>query len=173
LQQQTRTAETDEIMIPNWKQAICLVGLVGLGSGCANTGDQSADLSSPPAPRLAWSRPATAAKDRTQQPSQAEDLVIQENRFVSHSAELNLEGEDQLQEIATTLRESPHVLVIESSRPTPALRVVSQRSPEESGKLDQQRRKYVIQKLLSLGIPDAESRVILEAKEPASALAGF
>lgn len=150
-------------MIRNWKFAACLAGLICLGAGCAQTGEQSADLRSPPAPRLAWVRPDKAKPREFTAAEKSADLVIHEHRFMSHSAELNLEGEDQLQRIAATLRDTPHQLVIESSGPTPALRVVSQRSPEESGRLDQLRREYVIQQLLSLGIPDAESRVVLES----------
>ncbi|MDB5385393.1 MAG: hypothetical protein JWM11_1039 [Planctomycetaceae bacterium] len=160
-------------MVRNWKSAAGLLGLLSLGIGCASSGEQAADLRSPPAPRLAWSRPSEDAKKQTQTIAQSKDLVIPEYRFVTHSPELSLEGEDQLQRIASVLRESPHQLVIESSGPTAALRVVSQRSPEESGKLDQERRQYVIQKLLSLGITDAESRVVLESPESDAVLAKF
>lgn len=160
-------------MVRNWKLHVGLAGLLCLGIGCANTSEQTADLSAPPAPRLAWSRPAETARGRPQNIAKSKDLVIPEHRFVSHSPELSLEGEDQLQRIASVLRESPHQLTIESSSPTAALRIVSQRSPEESGRLDQQRREYVIQKLLSLGIPDAESRVVLESPDGESALAKF
>jgi hypothetical protein len=36
---------------------------------------------------------------------------------------------------------------------------------DNSTKLDLQRRRFVIQKLLSLGIPDAEARVVLDGAE--------
>jgi hypothetical protein len=160
-------------MVRNWKLTAGLIGLTGLGFGCAGSGQQTADLRSPPAPHLSWSQPSTNTKNRSQTAAKSQDLVIPEHRFLSHSPELSLEGEDQLQRVASALRESPHQLVIESSGPTAALRVVSQRPPEEAGKLDQERRQYVIQKLLSLGIPDAESRVVLESPESKSALAKF
>ena len=142
------------------------LGLLTLG--CSSTTEKSADLRSPPAPQLAWTHPKRSAEPRSEKATRARDLVIHEHRFVSRSAELNLEGEDQLQRLAGTLRESPHKLVIESSGASPALRVVSQQTPEESGKLDRQRREYVIQQLLSLGIADAESRVVLESKDSIS-----
>jgi hypothetical protein len=161
------------IMARNWKLTASLLGVFVLVSGCATSRQQAADLRAPAAPHLAWSRPIDAAKNRAQTVAQRKDLVIPEYRFLSHSAELSLEGEDQLQRVASVLRESPHQLVIESSGPTAALRVVSQRSPEESGKLDRERRQYVVQKLLSLGIPDAEMRVVLESPDTGAATTKF
>lgn len=161
------------IMVRNWKLTAGLLSVLSLVSGCATSREQSADLRPPAAPHLAWSRTIDVAKNRTQAVTQQKDLLIPEYRFLSHSAELSLEGEDQLQRIASALRESQHQLVIESSGPTAALRVVSQRSPEESGKLDQERRQFVVQKLLSLGIHDAEARVVLESPDASAATTKF
>lgn len=139
---------------------MCLAVL--LGSGCAaSRGPQTADLTAPAAPRLEWAR-AHQADSKASAP-RAQDLVIREHRFVSHSAELNLDGEDQLQRVATALRQTPSKIVIESSSGAPILPATMSGTDDKSAKLDLQRRQYVIQKLLSLGIPDAEARVVLEA----------
>lgn len=148
-------------MIRNGCWVVCMAALV---AGCATPqGQQTADLTAPSAPRMEWSRTASA-KTATPTP-RAQDLVIREHRFVSHSAELNLDGEDQVQKLALALRESPGKIVIESSSGTPILATSISQTPEISAKLDLQRRQFVIQKLLSLGIPDAESRVVLERSE--------
>jgi hypothetical protein len=146
-------------MIRECRWLVCVVALIG--SGCAATPEhQTADLSAPPVPRLEWARRKT--ENATGAIPQAQDLVIREHRFVSHSAELNLDGEDQIQRLASALRETPVKIVIESSSGTPILTTAMSDTQDKSAKLDLQRRQYVIQKLLSLGIPDAESRVVLE-----------
>lgn len=146
-------------MIRKWSGLICLAAF-GL-AGCATPqAQQTADLTAPSVPKMDWSR-TPAAKIAAKTP-QAQDLVIREHRFVSHSAELNLDGEDQLQQIALALRETPAKIVIESSSGMPILAAPKAEQRDNFIKLDQQRRRFVIQKLLSLGIPDAESRVVLE-----------
>lgn len=136
---------------------ICVVVL--MGSGCASSrGPQTADLTAPAAPRMDWKRTKTTASPAGELRDQ--DLVIREHRFVSHSAELNLDGEDQLQRIVTALRDSRAKIMIEPSGGTPILMADM---PDSADKLDVQRRQYVIQKLLSLGIPDAEERVVLKS----------
>ena len=138
---------------------ICLVALAG--SGCAAPGgQQSADLTAPPAPRMAWTRAARTAPTSKPLP---QDLVLREQRFMSHSAELNLDGEDQVQQIATALRDTRAKIVIESCSGVPLHGPAKSGSVDESSKLDLMRRQQVIKKLLSLGIPDAEERVVLEA----------
>lgn len=143
----------------NRRWVVCVAAL--FGTGCASSqGPQTADLTAPPAPRLEWKRSAqTAAK--VGQP-QAQDLVIREHRFVSHSAELNLDGEDQIQRLAKALRETPAKITIESSNGLKMLAASMTDTAKDISKLDLQRRQYVIQQLLSLGIPDAEERVVLE-----------
>lgn len=148
-------------MIRNRGWVVCLAVL--LGSGCATPqGPQTADLTAPAAPRLEWAR--THKADSEVAVPRAQDLVIREHRFVSHSPELNLDGEDQLQRVASAMRETPAKIVIESSSGAPVLAAAMSDTDDKSAKLDLQRRQYVIQKLLSLGIPDAETRVVLEAK---------
>ncbi len=146
-------------MIRNRGWVVCIVALIG--SGCAApSGPQTADLTTPPAPRLEWKRSQQIAA-KPGEPV-AQDLVIREHRFVSHSPELNLDGEDQIQRIVTALRHSRAKIRIESSGGAPILAAALSDTADESSKLDVQRRQYVIQKLLSLGIPDAEERVVLE-----------
>lgn len=148
-------------MIRNRGWVVCL-GIL-LGSGCATPqGPQTADLTAPAAPHLEWAR--THQGDSPVAAPRAQDLVIREHRFVSHSAELNLDGEDQIQRVAKALRETPAKIIIESSSGAPILAAAMSDTNEKSTKLDLQRRQYVIQKLLSLGIPDAEARVVLEPK---------
>lgn len=130
-------------------------------TGCASPERQVSDLSAPAAPRLTWQ---TAMKP--EQPTKAplaQDLVIREHRFVSHSAELNSDGEDQVVRLASCLKASPAKITIEPSNGTPILPVTVPGNPDKSEKLDQQRRQFVIQKLLTLGIPDAEARVVLQS----------
>lgn len=136
----------------------CLVAL--MITGCASQEQRVSDLSAPPAPRLEWARVAPTRQVASAVP--AKDLVIREHRFVSHSAELNSDGEDQIQRVANALKATPARIVIESSGGTPVLPATLTGSVDTSAKLDLQRRQYVIQKLLSLGIPDAEKRVVLE-----------
>lgn len=146
-------------MIRNRGWVVCLIALIG--PGCATPqGQQTADLTTPAAPRLEWAR--TQKSEPQAAAPRAQDLVIREHRFVSHSAELNLDGEDQLQRVANALRETPAKIVIESSSSAPILSAAMSETDDKSAKLDLQRRQYVIQKLLSLGIPDAEARVVLE-----------
>jgi hypothetical protein len=139
---------------------VCLAGLISFGCAAPST-QKTADLSAPPAPRMQWARNKQTA-DKAGEP-RPQDLVIREHRFVSHSAELNLDGEDQVQRIANALRGTLAKITIEPSNGTPALTAAMSETATESSKLDLQRRQYVIQKLLSLGIPDAEERVVLES----------
>jgi hypothetical protein len=148
-------------MIRNRGWVVCLIVL--LGSGCAAPqGPQTADLTAPPAPRLEWARAKQVASNSKMGEPRAQDMVIREHRFVSHSPELNLDGEDQVQRIVTALRHTQAKIVIESSGGAPILATALSDTVDESSKLDSQRRQYVIQKLLLLGIPDAEDRVVLE-----------
>lgn len=140
-----------------------LVALVTVG--CASTEQRVSDLRAPAAPRLTWQNAR-----QPQQPAKlplAQDLVIREYRFVSHSAQLNSDGEDQVQRIASCLRASPAKITIELSNGTPIQPVTLSSTPDNSAQLDVQRRRYVIQKLLTLGIPDAESRVVLQTSPAA------
>lgn len=136
---------------------VCLMGVV---TGCVSPDPQVSDLSTPPAPRLAWVRTSQAQPVASLVKQQ--DLVIREHRFVSHSAELNSDGEEQLQRILTALKNSSARIVIESSSGTPVLPVTLTGQSDAPVKLDLQRRQHIIQKLLLLGIPDAEKRVTLE-----------
>ncbi len=146
-------------MIRNRGWLVCVVALIG--SGCASpSAPQTADLTAPPAPRLEWKRSIQTASNVGE--PQAQDLVIREHRFVSHSPELNLDGEDQIQRIVTALRHTRAKIVIESSSGAPILATAISDTADEASKLDVLRRQHVIQKLLSLGIPDAEERVVLE-----------
>ncbi len=137
---------------------VSIVSLLALAAGCVSGERQVSDLSAPAAPRLTW--------QKTEMPVQpvkaplAQDLVIREHRFVSHSAQLNSDGEDQVVRLASSLRRSPAKIVIEPSEGAPILPATT--NPDKSANLDQQRREYVVQKLLNLGIPDAESRVGLQ-----------
>ena len=139
---------------------VSIVSLLTLAAGCASPERQVSDLSAPAAPRLTWQK-----AEKTEQPAKAplaQDLVIREHRFVSHSAQLNSDGEDQVVRLAGSLRASPAKIVIEPSDGAPILPATSKGIPDRSANLDQQRREYVVQKLLNLGIPDAESRVVLQ-----------
>ena len=133
--------------------------------GCASAERQVSDLSAPAAPRLTWQ-----VAQKSEQPTKAplaQDLVIREHRFVSHSAQLNSDGEDQVQRLATCLRASPAKITIEPSDGTPVLPATLSGTSVKPEKLDMERRRYVIQKLLTLGIPDAEARVVLQASPEA------
>lgn len=142
-------------------RGFAVIAIALFGTGCASApGPSTADLTAPPSPRLEWKRtPQTASKSSA---PRAQDLIIREHRFVSHSPELNLDGEDQIQRILAALKNSHAKIVIESCNGTPILPTALADNVHESSKLDVQRRQYVIQKLLSLGIPDAEERVVLE-----------
>lgn len=140
---------------------VSIAGLMAVAViGCVSPERQVSDLRAPAAPRLNWQ---TAQK--TEQPAKtplAQDLVIREHRFVSHSAQLNSDGEDQVQRLASCLRASPAMIFIEPSDGVPIVPVTMPAAEDNSAKLDLQRRQYVVQKLLTLGIPDAEARVVLQ-----------
>ena len=137
-----------------------LAGLVAVAvAGCASPERQVSDLSAPAAPRLNWAPAKQVAAPV--KPLLAQDLVIREHRFLSHSPELNSDGEDQLQRLASNLKSSPAKITIESSGETPILPVTMPGNKDNSVKLDLQRREFVVQKLLTLGIPDAASRVVV------------
>lgn len=129
--------------------------------GCTSPERQVSDLSAPAAPRLTWQ--TTKKPDEAVKAPLAQDLVIREHRFVSHSAELNSDGEDQVTRLASCLKASPAKIMIEPSNGVPILPVTLTGNSDKSEKLDRQRRQYVVQKLLTLGIPDAESRVVLQS----------
>lgn len=129
--------------------------------GCTSPERQVSDLSAPAAPRLTWQ--TTKKTEQSVKAPLAQDLVIREHRFVSHSAELNSDGEDQVVRLASCLKTSPAKIMIEPSNGPPILPVTVPVNPEKSEKLDQQRRQFVVQKLLTLGIPDAEARVVLQS----------
>lgn len=142
-----------------------LAGLVAVAfAGCAGPERQVSDLSAPAAPRLSWS--PSKKSEIPAKPLLAQDLVIREHRFLSHSPELNSDGEDQLQRLASNLKSSSAKITIESSGETPILPVTMPGNRDNSVKLDLQRRQYVVQKLLTLGIPDAESRVVVSNTTP-------
>ena len=140
---------------------VSIVSVLALAAGCASSGRQVSDLTAPPVPHLTWQK-----AQKLEQPAKAplaQDLVIREHRFVSHSAQLNSDGEDQVVRLATCLRTSTAKITIEPSDSTPILPATAAEDSLKSIDLDQKRREYVVQKLLNLGIPDAESRVVLES----------
>ena len=79
---------------------------------------------------------------------------MREYRFVSRSRELNAEGEDQLDRILPTVRESSAPIVIESEEDP---------SGAPSSTLATQRRDFVVQRMLARGVTDAENRVVIRS----------
>jgi|GEM_PF-2903048 len=85
-----------------------------------------------------------------------EDFVLRERDFVTRSERLNVVGEDRVREMARTLPETSFSVILEP--------VVSQGSAETDAaddQLNRKRRAYVVERLLGLGVPDAESRVLV------------
>jgi hypothetical protein len=136
-----------------------------LVAGCATPERQVSDLSAPAAPRLTW-QPSRQPQPVVHAPA-ARDLVIREHRFVTHSPQLNSDGEEQVLRLASCLRDSSAKIMIEPSNGTAVVPVNSSSLSSKLLKLDLERRQYVVQKLLTLGIPDAESRVVLQASTEA------
>ena len=136
-----------------------------LVAGCATPERQVSDLSAPAAPRLTW-QPSRQPQPVVNAPA-ARDLVIREHRFVTHSPQLNSDGEEQVLRLASCLRDTSAKIMIEPSNGTTVVPVNSSSMSSKLLKLDLERRQYVVQKLLTLGIPDAESRVVLQASTEA------
>jgi hypothetical protein len=148
-------------------QSLIAMTLTVVAAGCVTPERQVSDLRAPAAPRLTWQ--AAQPRERSVQPKTplAQDLVIREHRFVSHSDHLNSDGEDQVQRLAGCLRATPAKIVIEPSGSTAVSPTSLTSVPDKAEPLDLQRRRYVIQKLLTLGIPDAETRVVLQTSPAA------
>lgn len=88
-------------------------------------------------------------------------MILREHRFVADSAELNFDGENQLERVAVSLKDSQQYITIESSQSAPMFDVTPLSHDQETTELDAERRKFVVEKLLGLGVADAEARVVL------------
>lgn len=93
--------------------------------------------------------------------AEASDFVVHEHEFIGNSAKLNKSGEEHVKQIAARAAEVPFPILVEPSSMSvqegSKYRFPIHNDPE----LDLQRRGLIVQALVTLGVQDAENRVLV------------
>jgi len=93
--------------------------------------------------------------------AEASDFVIHEHEFVGNSVRLNQAGEEHVKQIAARAAQVPFPILVEPSsmtiRPDTKFKYPIHNDPE----LDLQRRALIVQALGTMGVTDAEQRVVV------------
>lgn len=103
---------------------------------------------------------------KQEQNAEASDFVVHEHEFAGNTAKLNAAGESHVKEIALRVSQTPDlpfpVLVERSSMSTRPGDKYSYAVHNDSG-LDMSRRQVIVSALQSMGVNDAEQRVVVGA----------
>lgn len=93
--------------------------------------------------------------------AEASDFVVHEHEFIANTARLNAAGEDHVKQIAARVAATPFPVLIQPS-------TMGVREGDKFGfavhndpALDMNRRQVIVAALLSLGVADAEQKVII------------
>jgi hypothetical protein len=116
-------------------------------------------LPPPPAPVGALSAQIFQMQERN---AEASDFVIYEHEFQMYSTRLNYAGEDHVKQIAARIHAGMQFPVLversqHSVNPNDKYKYPVHLNPE----LDLRRREVIVQILVTLGVPDAEQRVVI------------
>lgn len=144
---------------PMWLPGALLITVVS--AGCIQVswpGWFGIGGSSPP-PQGTLTDPIWIAQEENAEPAK---FILYQHEFVYNQARLNWAGEDHIKQIAARLHAGQNypVLVersVTSKREDTEYKYPVQVNPE----LDMQRRAVIVQLLATLGVPDAEQRVVV------------
>jgi hypothetical protein len=125
-------------------------------NGCAK--DQNCLVPEPPAPLGTISDPIWQRQEAN---AEASDFVVHENEFVGNSAHLNDLGETHVKQIAARVTDTPFPVLVEPSSMTRREGTKYGFAVHGDSELDMLRREVVVRSLMSMGIEDAEQRVVV------------
>ena len=112
-----------------------------------------------PPPQGTLSDPIWIAQAENAEPSK---FVLYQHEFTYNQARLNWAGEDHLKQIAARLHAGQNYPVLVERSTTSKVEATEYKYPvHPNPQLDMQRRAVIVQALTSLGIPDAEQRVVV------------
>lgn len=93
--------------------------------------------------------------------AEASDFVVHEHEFIGNTTRLNTAGEEHVKEIAVRANEVPFPILVQPSS-------MSRREGDKYGypihgseQLDAERRTLIVRSLESMGVEDAEDRVVV------------
>jgi hypothetical protein len=144
----------DSLKMPNWTGVLLVLGATTLAAGCHQTGyfwptDRCADIPCGAIPQPAGNY---SCQWQTEQKLRAEQdkFVIYQYEWTQGGDHFGPAGRRHIEAIAQRLDGVPYPVLIEKSEDT---------------NLDDSRRKYMIELLTSMGVAEAERRVILGYSE--------
>ncbi len=130
---------------------------LGLAAGCYHH-DCETMCVDPPAPLGTLSDPVWQKQEEN---AEASKFVIYEHEFIANTSRLNRAGEDHVKEIAARAGNVPFPILVEQSS-------MSRRAGDKYGypihnnhNLDVERRTMIVRTLVSMGVQDAEERVVV------------
>lgn len=111
-----------------------------------------------PAPLGAISDPIWQEQEAN---AEASDFVVHEHEFVGNSARLNHGGEEHVKQIAVRAAETPFPVLVEPSSMTARPQDKYGFPVHGNDELDLARRQVIVNALASMGVDDAEDRVVV------------
>jgi uncharacterized membrane protein YgcG len=137
--------------------AVASVMMLTLSAGCRSC-DEHCYYVEPPAPLGTLSDDVWQKQEAN---AEASDFVIYESEFIGMTTRLNSAGEDHVKQIAARANEVPFPIIVEPS-------TMSRREGDKFGypihgneRLDSERRDFVVRAVESMGVLNAEERVVV------------
>lgn len=93
--------------------------------------------------------------------AEASDFVVYEHEFVGNSIKLNQAGEEHVKQIAARAAQVPFPIIVEQSSMTADPNSKYKYPIHNDPELDLQRRALIVQALHTMGVVDAEQRVVV------------
>lgn len=134
--------------------AVTLLALAGMAGGCGT----NRGMARAPMPMGYANDPIYRQQEAN---AEASDFVVYEHEFQGNSARLNDAGEDHVKQIAARVEKTPFPVIIAQSKITPRPETVHKYPVHHNEELDLRRREVIVQALGSMGVQDAEKRVVV------------
>lgn len=134
--------------------AAAAAAVAGLAAGCI----RDRGLINPPAPIGSTIDPMFQMQERN---AEASDFVIHEHEFVGATTELNDAGRDHLSKIAARVAMNDFPVLVVQSQISARDRDKYHFPVRRNEALDLERRTQVVALLAAMGVPDADSRVVI------------
>jgi hypothetical protein len=116
------------------------------------------DRPAPPAPLGTLIDPVFQKQERN---AEASDFVLHQHEFEGDTARLNDLGATHLKQIAVRAAKTPFPILVEPSSITVKEGTEFGYPIHPDPELDRNRRKVIVHALLTMGVPDAEQRVVI------------
>ena len=127
--------------------------------GCAGKTCEPCASVDPPAPLGTLSDPIWELQETNGEASN--DFVIREHEFIGNTPRLNARGEDHVKQIAVRLNNTPFPVMVEPSSMTTREGDRYDYAVHNDPELDLKRRDLVVQALETMGVTDADQRVVV------------